>query len=70
MNLTSSRTRLELLTRTLLLQWDETKNYWRDAKSSDFDRVYMQELGARVEKAGTIIEKLDHVLSRVRQDCE
>jgi hypothetical protein len=30
----------------------------------------MQELSARVDKAVTVIEKLDEVLKKVQSDCE
>jgi hypothetical protein len=70
MNLHASRTRLELLTKALLLEWSRTQTYWRDAKSAEFDRKYMQELSAHVDKAATVIEKLDGLLTRVRHDCE
>jgi len=70
MNLNASRTRLEMLTKALLLQWEETKGYWRDAKGQEFERQYMQELAARVDKAATLLEKMDDVLTKVRNDCE
>ena len=70
MNLNSSRTRLEMLTKGLLMQWEDTKEYWRDAKGQEFERKYINELTARVDKAATILEKLDVVLTKVRNDCE
>ena len=70
MNLSGNKSRLVGATRELLLRWAETQNYWRDAKSQEFDQKYMQELLARVDKAVTIIEKLDEVLKKVQSDCE
>lgn len=70
MNIKSSRNRLEMLTKTLLLQWEDTKIYWKDAKGQEFERAYLQELAALMQKASTVIEKLDHVLTRARHDCE
>ena len=70
MNLSGNKSRLMGATQELLLRWTETRNYWRDAKSQEFDQKYMQELRARVDKAVTIIEKLDEVLKKVRSDCE
>jgi predicted outer membrane protein len=58
------------VTKELSLRWEETRNYWRDAKSQEFDKKYMEELLARVDKAVTIIEKLDEVLKKVQSDCE
>ncbi|MHC1764091.1 MAG: hypothetical protein AB9869_07275 [Verrucomicrobiia bacterium] len=70
MNLNATRTRVESLTRELLRSWDETKGLWRDSKAQDFDAQYMQELAARTSKASAAIEKLEQLLTRVRNDCE
>ncbi len=70
MNLNATRTRVESLTRELCRSWDETRNVWRDAKAQEFDAEYMQELVARCSQASAAIEKLDQLLTRVRNDCE
>ena len=70
MNLAGNRSRLSAITKELLFRWQETKNYWKDAKAEQFERKYLEELTVRVEKTVTVIEKLDEVLTRVRKDCE
>ena len=70
MNLSGNKSRLVGTTKELSLRWEETRNYWRDAKSQEFDQKYIQELLARVDKAVTVIEKLDEVLRKVKSDCE
>jgi hypothetical protein len=70
MNLSGSRGRLDLLTRELLRNWNETRNSWRDAKAGEFERLYMQELLARVGKAIEAAEKIDVILNKIREDCE
>jgi hypothetical protein len=70
MNLGATRTRLEMLTQALRRDWENTRVFWRDAKSEDFDRTYIQELLAAVEKTSGVIEKLDKLLTKVRHDCE
>ena len=70
MSLNANRVRLEMLTRDLLVRWDETKTCWRDARSQEFDRRYMQELRARVDKTSAMIDKLGELLTKVRNDCE
>jgi hypothetical protein len=69
-NLGATRSRLAAVTKELSLQWGETKNYWRDAKSLEFENRYISELLARVDKAVTVIEKLDALLDKVKKDCE
>jgi hypothetical protein len=54
----------------LNLRWEETRNYWKDAKCEEFDRRYMQELLGRVERAAMVMEKLDELITKIRKDCE
>jgi tRNA uridine 5-carbamoylmethylation protein Kti12 len=70
MNLGGNKSRLIGLTRDILLRWDETKVHWHDTRSDEFDRRVMQELFAHVNRTVLIVEKLDEVLKKVRNDCE
>ncbi len=70
MSLSGNKSRLGASAKELSLRWEETKNYWRDAKSQEFEHRYMEELLIQVEKSVTIIEKLDDVLTKVKSDCE
>jgi formate-dependent phosphoribosylglycinamide formyltransferase (GAR transformylase) len=70
MSLSGSKNRLVAITKELSNRWDETKNYWRDAKSQEFEQRYMVELFASVDKTVTVMEKLHELLTRVRNDCE
>ena len=62
--------RLRGASKELALKWEETKNYWRDERSAEFERKYLQELFIGMDKAISVIEKLDELLKRVRSDCE
>ena len=66
----ASKSRLAAATKELALKWEDTKNYWRDEKSAEFERKYLQELFAGMDKAIAVIEKLDELLKKVRSDCE
>jgi len=70
MNLSGSKSRLMGSARELSLKWAETKNYWRDEKSQEFEHRYLEDLFLRVDKTVAIIEKLDEILKKVRSDCE
>jgi len=62
--------RLGAITKELWLQWQQTKEYWRDAKSQEFERKYLEELLASVDKTVTVIEQLDKLVMKIRKDCE
>jgi len=70
MSLNSSKSRMAAITRQLWLQWQETRNDWKDEKSLEFERRYLQELTTRVDKAVTVMDKLDNLLTKVKNDCE
>jgi hypothetical protein len=70
MSVIGQRTRLMGITKELALRWEETKTHWRDAKSEEFERRYLQELVARMDKTIAVMSKLDELLNKVRNDCE
>jgi hypothetical protein len=70
MNLSGNKSRLVGLAREISLRWAETKEHWRDVKSAEFDRRFMQELPPRVNQAVTAVEKLEELFKRIRKDCE
>lgn len=70
MSLSGNKGRLVGLTRDISLEWAETKNYWRDAKSEEFGRRFMAELSVNVNRAVLVLEQMDELLKKVRSDCE
>jgi hypothetical protein len=66
----ASGSRLAGITNELRVQWQDTKSYWKDAKSQEFERRYMEELLASVDRAVTVIEQLDKLITKIRTDCE
>ena len=70
MSATGSKGRLAGASKELALKWEETKNHWRDERSREFERKYLLELFAGMDRTVTVIEKLDELLKKVRNDCE
>lgn len=70
MSLSGNKSRLAGLTKELSLRWADTKNHWRDARSAEFERRFMQELTPRVNQAATAIDKLEELFKRIRKECE
>jgi hypothetical protein len=69
-SLRNNGTRLSMVTKELVAHWKETKEYWQDAKSAEFEAKYIEELQASVDTAVVIIEQLDKVITKIRKDCE
>ena len=57
-------------TRELARRWDQTREQWSDAKSAEFERVYLSELFSGVERAGSLMEELDRLIASVKNQCE
>jgi hypothetical protein len=70
MSLSGNKGRLVGLTRDISLEWAETKNYWRDTKSEEFERRFMAELSVHVNRAVLVLDQMDELLKKVRSDCE
>jgi len=70
MSMRANASRLTAISRDLTTQWAETRNYWRDAKSAEFHRRFIVELLASSERTVAIMEQLDKLLERIKDDCE
>jgi hypothetical protein len=65
-----SKNRLMGLTKELRAEWDQTKQYWNDAKSLEFEQRFLNDLLAGVNQAIANIDTLERVINKVRSDCE
>lgn len=57
-------------TRELARKWDQTRHSWSDAKSKEFERIYLADLFSDVERAIPILEELDRLITNVRSQGE
>ena len=65
-----SANKLSAITRELWSQWQQTKSCWKDARSQEFEKKYLEELVSSVDRAVTSIDQLDKLVTKVRKDCE
>ena len=63
-------TNLDEAVRELALHWQHTRNYWRDQNALEFERTYLEKLPQMVVRAKSIMEEMDLVLRKARNDCE
>ena len=56
--------------KNLSAEWEETHAHWRDGKSIEFRREYLDEIPSLVGKSREVLEELDGLLRRIRSDCE
>lgn len=70
MSISADGKALASVTRQLAVQWQETARQWQDARSREFEKKYLQELIADVDRAASVFDELEKFVSRVRSDCE
>ena len=70
MNASGSASNLVQAARDLSGQWQQTKVFWRDVKSQDFQRQYIDVLPAHIDQTVAVLEELNHLLKKVRGECE
>jgi hypothetical protein len=68
--MSASGARLEALTKELRAQWFRTKEHWTDAKSTEFEARYLEELFSSVDRAVLVIDQLDKLVAKIKKDCE
>ncbi|HEY4414731.1 MAG TPA: hypothetical protein VGO57_03480 [Verrucomicrobiae bacterium] len=70
MNFGGDKSRLLGVTKELGQQWERARNYWQDAKGAEFEHRYLDELNVSVNRALVVIEKLDELLKKMKEECE
>jgi hypothetical protein len=68
--MSASGARLEALTKDLRIHWQQTKEYWSDAKSREFEQKYLEELFASVDRSVLVIDQLEKLITKIKKDCE
>jgi hypothetical protein len=62
--------RLFAVTKELWVQWQRTRDSWRDAKSVEFQHQYLEDLMSSVDKTVTVIDQIDKLMAKIKRDCE
>jgi len=70
MSTRASASNLNQSLRELSVSWQHTKAYWRDAKALEFETKYLERLPPQVAVVKNVMEEIDALLRKVRNDCE
>ena len=70
MSLSSGRYQLANAFKTLKQEWEATESIWRDIVRKDFADAYWDPLASRLAMALSAIDRLDHEMAQMRQDCD
>ena len=70
MSLKASKAKLSRATKDISARWDETRATWRDQKAQQFEAKFITPLPDSISSAIAIIDELDHVLNKIKKNCE
>jgi thymidylate synthase len=70
MSVSSNKARIASVTKDILVQWERTKEQWHDAKSAEFEAHYIEPLRSSVDSAMDVVDQMDKIISKIRNDCE
>ena len=70
MSARSSAANLVQAMKDIKRQWEETTSHWRDVKSLEFERKYLEDMPDHIARAVGVMQEIDELLKRVRSDCE
>lgn len=58
------------IARELSEQWHAAKTHWRDAKTLEFEKRYLEQVPGLVTKTSSVLNDLEVLLKKIRKDCE
>lgn len=70
MNPKGSASNLTQAVKELSSEWQQTKSSWRDIKSQEFERTYLEEIPEHAARATFIMGEIALLLRKVRSECE
>ncbi len=70
MNISGNGQVLAATTTQLWRKWQDARESWQDRKSEEFERKFLVELQAGVDRAAPVLDKLAQILNQAREDCE
>ena len=70
MNTRATAANLVQAVKDLSFDWEQTKTYWHDVKSQQFERDYLEQVADYVTRARAAMEEIDVLVRKVRSDCE
>jgi hypothetical protein len=70
MSTRASASNLVQAAKELKIEWTQARESWRDVKAAEFEKTWLEDLPHHVARAAAVMEELDGLLRKVRQDCE
>ena len=67
---TSSAAKISSAYKKMRLNWDSTKDQWRDENRNHFEKNYLDPLEPQIASALDAIAALADVMSRAERDCQ
>ena len=69
MNISGIENNLLQAMKNLSAEWQQTQAYWRDIKSQEFEKQYLETLPQHITRAASVIAEINALLKKIRNDC-
>ena len=66
MGVYESSAKIKLSAKDLNIIWQQTKTFWKDEKSRQFEEKFMAPLSAEIKKTETALDTIGAILNRIR----
>jgi len=66
MGVYESSAKIKLSARDMNIIWEQTKTFWKDEKSRQFEEQFMMRLSAEIKKTETALDTIGAILNRIR----
>jgi hypothetical protein len=70
MSIMDSKATLSAASKELFARWQDVKVVWSDAKSAEFEKLFLSVIEQDVRSAFSGFDHMDQVLQRLKNDCE
>ncbi|MHC4124052.1 MAG: hypothetical protein ACYSSI_10795 [Planctomycetota bacterium] len=61
---------LKKAVKDLNIVWEKTRQVWKDARSKQFEKEFMERLSVEVKKAETALDNIGPMLNRIRSELK
>jgi hypothetical protein len=70
MSARASGSLLEQSLKDLMVEWQQCRASWNDGKAREFEHDYLEPIPAMVNQVRPVIEDIDVLLRKLRNECE
>ena len=68
MGVYESSAMLKQAVNNLNIVWEQTRNVWKDTKSREFEKEFMEQLSVQIKRAETALNNVGPIINRIHSE--